>query len=329
MLNRFIPFLIVFCFLSCSMQNKRTVGLLLPDLKIEFYKKNEKYFRERAKELGLEVAVLDAGGNEDVQFKQALELINNGVKVIIICSVNANLSAAIVREAHNKDVKIIAYDRLIRNSDLDYYISHDNIKVGEVMTDYAIKIKPKGNYMLLFGDRTDQNALFVRQGMENILNPLVKNGSIKIVYKSYVEGWDANEAYFEVDRFLHFSKDSLNVVLAASDDISLGVVKLFNETGKAGQIIITGQNANLLSVKSIIKGEQAMTVFKPLKSFAYAAADLANQLLNSKVPVLKDSIFNGKINVPSILVTVEALDKNNIDKLITEGFYSKDEIFGN
>jgi D-xylose transport system substrate-binding protein len=329
MLNRFILLLIVFCFLSCSMQNKKTVGLLFPDLKIEFYKKNEKYFRERAKELGFEVAVLDAEGNEDIQFKQALELINKGVKVIIICSVNANLSAAIVREAHNKDVKIIAYDRLIRNSDLDYYISHDNIKVGEVMTDYAIKIKPKGNYMLLFGDRTDQNALFVRKGMENILNPLIKDGSIKIVYESYVEGWDANEAYFEVNRFLRFSKDSLNVVLAASDDISLGVVRLFNETGQTGQILITGQNANLLSVKSIINGGQAMTVFKPVKSLAYAAADLADQLLKNKLPDLKDSIFNGKINVPSILVPVEALDKNNIDKLITEGFYSKSEIYSN
>jgi D-xylose ABC transporter substrate-binding protein len=326
----FTLFLILF-FISCTTQSEKTVGFLVPDLKYEFYQKNEKYFKEHAKELGLDVAFFDAGGNEDIQYKQAMELIDGGVKVIVICSVNTNLSAAIVREAHKKNVKIIAYDRLIRNCDLDYYVTHSSVAVGELMTKYAISIKPKGNYVLFFGDRSDQNTLFVREGILNVLLPLINSGNVKVVYQSYIEGWRGDEAYYEMERFLRLSKDSVDVVIASSDDISIGVVNLLKTKGLEGKFVITGQNADIAVIKSIINGEQSMTIYKPVKDLAYITVELADQLLKNQNPTnVKSIVNNGRIDVPSILLPVETVVKGNIeDVLIKSGYYSKEQIFGN
>ena len=326
--------IILFLLLSfsfCSIKNEQIVGFLLPDLKKERWQKDEAFFKQRAKELNLEVAFFDADANEEIQYSQAQELINKGIKVLVIGAVNANLAAAIVREAHKKGVTVVAYDRLIKNCELDYYVSHNNIQVGELIAQYETSLKPTGNYMLLLGDRADQNAIFVQEGIMKVLQPLVSSGKIKIVYQSYIERWQGSEAYLEVDRFLRFSKDSLDVILACGDGMAQGVLKSLLEYNLAGKVYLTGQNADIVAIKSILKGEQNMTVYKPLKDLAYAAADLAKALLNNESPAnLEFQINNGKIDVPSNLIPVQAIHKNNIDEvLINGGFYTREEVYGN
>jgi D-xylose transport system substrate-binding protein len=249
--------------------------------------------------------------------------------VIIIVSVNANISAAIVRDAHKKGIKVIAYDRLIKNADLDYYVSHNNIQVGELIAKYEVRLKPKGNYMLLLGDRADNNAIFVKEGIMKVLQPLVNSGSIRIVYQAFMERWRGSEAYFHVGRYLDFSNEEVDVILACGDGMAQGVIKALEENNLLGEVNVTGQNADLVAIKSILKGEQSMTVYKPLKELAIAAADLANELLNGKTPTgINSSINNSKIDVPSILIPVQTVDKNNIDEvLINSGFYTKEQIY--
>jgi D-xylose transport system substrate-binding protein len=325
-----IVLFLFFCFSFCTIDNKETIGVLLPDLKKERWRKDEAFIKQHAKELNLELTVFDADGNEQLQYKQAQELIDKGVKVIIIGSVNATLSAAIVRNAHKKNIKVIAYDRFIKNCDLDYYVSHNNIEVGEMMTKYLTSLKPMGNYMLLYGDRADQNAIFVKEGILNVIQPLVNSSKIKIVYESFIEGWQGSESYLDVDRFLRYSKDSVDVILATGDGMAQGVIKSLAENNLAGKVLVSGQNADLVAIKSIIKGDQAVTIYKPLKDLASTALNLANQLINNKSPDnIGTHINNGKIDVPSILIPVFLVNKDNIDEvLIKNGFYTKEEAYG-
>ena len=323
--------ILIFLLLSlsfCESSQHNKIGFFLPDMSFERSEKDKKYFEEKAKELGFEIAFYDAGGDAELQYHQVLEAIDAGVKVIVIGAVNANKAAAIVRKAHMKNVKVIAYDRLIKNSDLDYYVSHDNIKVGELMANYAVSKAPKGNYVLLYGDWADQNAIFVKEGILNVLGPSIKDGNISIVYSCFVDGWSPVEAEHEVERFFQLSSDSVNVIISSSDDISIGVVKYLRELGCEDKVIVTGQNANLASIKSIVDGEQKMTIYKPLKPLAYSAANLANNLLQGETPEnITSEIDNGRGQVPSVLIPVEIIDKNKVELLIDYGVYARSDIF--
>jgi D-xylose transport system substrate-binding protein len=323
-----ISIIIYLSLTACNIHSKKQVAFLNPDASKERWQKDQAYFIERAKEIGLEVVVTDAAGNEQTQYSQAIDMINKGIRVLVIGSVNANTAASIVREAHKHDAIVIAYDRLIRNCDLDYYVSHNNIEVGQIMARYVIERKPSGNYMLLFGDRADQNSAFVKQGILETLDPHITSKNIHIVYSAYIEGWRANNAQFEVSQFLDLSKENVDVAIASGDDIAQGTLRALEANGLS-EILITGQNADLPAIKSIISGKQAMTVYKPLKDLACAAADLSFQILHGQKPdKINCHIYNQKIDVPSILIPVVAVDKNNIDEVIIKsGFYSREMIY--
>jgi D-xylose transport system substrate-binding protein len=321
--------MILMVFSFCSKNQGMKVAFLNPDGSKERWHKDEAFFAERAKAKGIEVIIVDGEGNEQKQYNQAVDLINKGVKVLVIASVNANTAASIVREAHKQDVKVIAYDRLIRNADLDYYVSHNNVQVGEMMAQYVTKIIPNGNYILLFGDRADQNSVFVKEGIMKVIKPKAESGNLKISYTSFIEGWKGVNSEFEVNQFLDFSNDSVDAVIASNDDMAQGVLRAIKAHQINRKIYITGQNADIVGIKSILKDEQSMTVYKPLKDLAYAAADLSYQLLTGKNPDgINTRIFNQRIDVPSILIPVISVDKNNIDEvLIKTGFYTHDKVY--
>jgi D-xylose transport system substrate-binding protein len=318
-------------FSSCQISVNNKVAFLIPDAGQVRWQKDELFFKERAKELKLDAVIYDAKSNEETQFNQALELIKSGVKVLVIGSVNANVAAAIVREAHKSNVKVIAYDRLIKNSELDYYVSHNNVQVGEEMAKYAVKIKSSGNFMILLGDHSDQNALFIKQGIMNVLQPQVDSRKITIIYTAFIERWKDHEAYFMVNRFLKFSPEPIDAIIASNDGIAKMAIQALTDNGIVNDIVITGQNADIFAVKNIISGKQSMTVYKPLKELAYTAVDLANQLLKNQVPTgIVTTINNGKVNVPAILIPVQSVDKEKIESvLISKGFYTKSEVYGN
>jgi len=160
--------LIIGCFIfsltSCLHNVKPKIGFLLPNLVSDRYLKEKEYFTKKIGELGGEAIIKSADYNDQLQIQQAQELISQGAKVLVVNSINLNSAAAIVRDAHDHNVKVIAYDRLISNCDLDYLLTFDNEKVGKLMTDYVTKLKPDGNYILLGGDKADKNAVWVKEG---------------------------------------------------------------------------------------------------------------------------------------------------------------------
>jgi len=317
---------------SCSKQQSIKVGLLIPNIVDDRFPKDRDNFIAAVKKLGGEVIAKECNNDDKIQIQQALDLINNdGVKVLAVISVNKNTAATIVREAHKKNVKVIAYDRIISNCELDYFVSFNNVKVGELMALGALKQKPGGNFILLGGDKSDQNAIWVRQGMLNIVNPLVKSGKVKIVYDCYIEDWSWENAYYEMRQFLNLSSMVPDAIVSAYDGLSTGAIMALDENHVSVSDFpaISGQNAELEACQNIVKGKQTMTVYKPLSLLAQQVAVIAMQCANGKtVETPKDNIFNGAVQVPAFLIEPISVDATNIKStIISDGFWKESEVY--
>jgi D-xylose transport system substrate-binding protein len=321
---------IFFAFFSCQTnQNKIKIGFLQPQLQTDRYVKEQNYFIQKIGELGGEALTASAEEDDHLQIQQAQELINKDVKVLVVNSVNLNTAAAIVRAAHDKGVKVIAYDRLIKNCDLDYFITFDSKKVGKLMAEYITKIKPQGKYILLGGDKADQNAVLVKTGQLDVLKPFLNTGGIQVVSDIYVEAWSGDNARQEIKKFIDLSGITPDAILSSNDAMALGVIDLLMEYKLQGKVLITGQDALLASCLNIIQGNQTMTVYKSVKTLANKAAELAMKLANNeKISDTESNVSNGIKEVPSILLDPVVVDKNNMKTtVIADGFHEEKEIF--
>jgi D-xylose transport system substrate-binding protein len=316
---------------SCNYSKEIKIGMMLPNLISERYPKDRDYFVDKIKELGGSVIVMDANNNDMLQIQQAKELFAKGVKVLVIVPVNKNTAAQIVRDAHKKGVKVIAYERIISNCDLDYFVSFDNVKIGELMAKYAVSIKPEGKYVLFGGDKSDQNAIWVREGQKNIIDSFVKAGQIEVTYDTNIEDWLTEEAEHEMETYMNLSGGQMpDVILSAYDGLSTGIIKTIENMNIPinKYPIITGQNAEIEACKNIIAGKQSMTVYKSIKKEAQKAALLAIQCAKNEVDDnFMKKITNGRVEVSSILIDPIDINRLNISTLIKEEFLKVEEIY--
>src|SRR5215469_9549949 len=171
------------------------VGLSLDTLKEERWQYDRDNFESHAKELGADVLIRSANGDDAVQTDQAEDLLNQqDVDVLVVIPHNAQTCASIVRMATQKSVPIISYDRLILDSEPDLYISFDNVKVGELEAGYLLQRSPRGNYILIGGPPTDNNAQLLRQGQMKALKPFLDSGAVKIVAELWARDWQPQDA---------------------------------------------------------------------------------------------------------------------------------------
>ncbi|PYS78132.1 MAG: hypothetical protein DMF70_15385, partial [Acidobacteria bacterium] len=170
------------------------IGFSMDTLKEERWQRDKQLVEQRCKEVGAECQVLVADGSDSTQVNQCETFLTQGVDVLIVAPHNGQIAASIVESAHKQGVPVISYDRLIRNADVDLYVSHQVVKIGEMQAGYALKYAPKGNYVLIGGSQTDNNAILLVQGQMNILQPAVDRGDIKIVTTQYAREWLASEA---------------------------------------------------------------------------------------------------------------------------------------
>lgn len=314
---------------SCSSDSIK-VGFLQPNLVDDRNLVEREYFSAKIKKLGAEPIVVEAQFSDQLQIEQARDLIKQGVKVLVVMAVNKNTAAAIVRHAHDNGVKVIAYERIISNCKLDYYVSFNNVKVGELMAEYALKQKPSGNYIIMSGDKSDQNAIFVKEGQMKVLNPHITSGKIKVTYDSFIEDWSGDNANYEMAGYLNLGMETPDVVLSAYDGMSRGIIKSLLDNQISQYPVITGQNAELQSVRDIVKGHQYMTVYKPLKLEAEQAAEIAIKLAKNEKIETTQTVFNGSIEVPSILIEPIGVDVSNIrTTIVKDGFLKEEDIYKN
>jgi D-xylose transport system substrate-binding protein len=303
------------------------IGFLMSSLKTERWQKDKELFEQRAEELGAKVIFLSANDNANTQIRQAENLILQKVDVIVIVTSDSEKTAVIVEKAHQEGIKVIAYDRLIKNSELDYYVSFDNIKVGERQAQGVLDIVDKGKFAYLGGSETDNNAFLVKEGSFKVLEDKINNGEIEIVFEEFTEDWRAEVAYKNLKDFLERGGE-VDAVIAANDGIAGGAIQALNEYGLAGKVPVSGQDASLGACQRIVQGTQTMTVYKPLREIANKTAEVA--VLVAKEEEIKTNTFvdNGMIKVPSILLDVTAVTKDNINStIIADSFHSIEEVY--
>ena len=193
----------------------------------------------------IDLLVQSAEDDPQKQIAQAENLISQGVKVLIVQALDSEGTGSIIGPAHKAGVKVIAYDRQVRNGDLDYYITFDSVKVGEVEAKFVVSKAPKGNYIWLGGGPEDFNAHLVHQGQENILKPLVDKGDIKIVLSQWVNGWDPELAMRHTENGLTLAKNDIQGVVASNDGTAGGAIQALEAQGLAGKVAIAGQDADI------------------------------------------------------------------------------------
>jgi D-xylose transport system substrate-binding protein len=308
---------------------KIRIGFSMDTLKEERWQRDRDLVVAKGKELGAEVLVQAANGNDALQNSQAENLLTQGVDVLLVAPHNGKTAAIIVESAHKAGVPVIAYDRIINDSDLDLYISFDNVRVGELQAEYIVKRVPKGNYVLIGGAPTDYNAVLFRKGQMNIIQPLVDTGDIKLASDQWAKDWQAVEALKIMENALTRSGNKVDAVVASNDGVAGGAIQALGEQKLAGKIPVSGQDAELSACQRIVAGTQSMTVYKPIKALATKAAEVA-VMMAKKQPVTDSTkpVNNGKKDVPSILLEPIQVDKDNMVKtVIADGYQKLEDVY--
>ena len=304
------------------------IGFSIDDLRLERWTRDRDYFIGAAEKLGAKVYVQSADASEQRQIAQIENLISRGVDVLVIVPYNATVLNNAIREAKKAKIKVLSYDRLILNADVDAYISFDNKAVGELQAQSIVALKPKGNYYLLGGAPTDNNAKMLREGQLKVLKPLVDKGDIKVVGQQWVKDWSASEAMSIVENALTANSNKIDAVVASNDATAGGAIQALASQKLAGKVPVSGQDADLAAVRRVIAGTQAMTVYKPLKQIATSAAQLSVQLVRNEKPAFNAQLNNGFKQVNTVLLKPILLNKQNIDMLVKDGFYTQSQLAG-
>ncbi len=317
---------------------KIVIGISLGTSKEERWQREITMFQDYAKEKGVEVVIQSAEDEAQKQMSQAENLISQGVDVLIVQALDSEAAGSIVASAHEADIPVIAYDRLVRNGDLDYYITFDSVKVGEVEAQFVVKNAPKGNYIWLKGGPEDFNAHMVAEGQKNILQPLIDKGDIKIVLEQWCNGWDPKEALKHTENGLTLAGNDIQAVVASNDGTAGGAIQALVAQGLGGKVPIAGQDADIAACQRIVEGTQTGTVYKPLKMLNTAAMDVAIAAANKQDPKTSldaslgrwVEIDNGTKKVNSFSVDVVAVDKDNMaEVIIKSGFHKLEEVYKN
>lgn len=306
------------------------IGLSLDTLKEERWQRDRDLFVQYAKDLGADVVVQAANGDDRVQMQQAENLLTQGVDVLVIVPHNGEVMGAIVDAAKGQNVPVIAYDRLIRNSEPALYVSFDNEKVGELQARYLIERAPKGNYVLIGGAPTDNNALLFRKGQMNVLQPAVDRGDVRIVSNQWARDWLANEALRATENALTQANNDVVAIVASNDATAGGSIQALESQKLTGKVLVSGQDADLGGLQRIVAGTQSMTVYKPVAQLARRAAEAAVALARHEKVEATSKVNNGKIDVPSILLEPVVVNKDNIvETVVKDGYQKMEDIYRN
>lgn len=305
------------------------VGFILSTMQEERYQRDKKVFEETIKKLGGEVVFASCNNNEQTQAAQVDNLLSQGVKALVIQPVNGETASGLVKQAKEDGVPVIGYDRLIRNAPIDYYITEDSEKVGQLQAEAAIAATGgKGNFVLLMGQAGHSVAEARTRG---VMKVLAKHPNVKVVVKQYHHGWSPNLAMATVENALTKYKNNIQAVIANNSGMAHGAVQALAEQKLTGKVFVAGADADLAAIKDIVAGKQQFEVFISITDMAERAARVAFALAAKEpVPAHDSEVDNGAGKVKTANTPVFAVTKRNLDKqIIATGFHTKKAVYGN
>jgi D-xylose transport system substrate-binding protein len=313
-----------------DVSRKLRIGFSLESLRHERWHRDLGSFTARAQQLGAEVLTQSADGDDSLQVRQAENLLTQGIDVLVVVPHNGLVAASIVENAKQQRVPVIAYDRIIRNSDVDFYVSFDNVRVGEQQAEYLVSRVPKGNYILIGGAPSDENARLLREGQMRVLQPAVDRHDIRIVADQWAKDWLPSEALRHTENALTQAGNSVVAVVASNDSTAGGVIQALEEQKLLGKVLVSGQDAELAACQRIAEGTQAMTVYKSSTTLAARAAEIAVAFGRHEPVHATAMVDNGLKDVPSLLLDSIVVDKANLSTILAkENFLSVEEVYRN
>lgn len=287
---------------------------------------------------GVHIDYNNAQASSTTQLSQAETDLANGDCMLVVAPHDSVAAAAIVARARAQNVPVIAYDRLIESKALNYYVSFNNVTVGELQAryianhyqDYA-KNGAVPNMVVISGSKTDQNALGFSLGAHSVLDPLLAAGKLNDVYETFTANWDVNVAQAEIAAALTDKQNNIQIAYVANDDMAHAVITALRAAGLAGKVLVTGQDATATGIRSILLGDQSMTVYKPINREAQSVGDLVKAIYQgTDTATLTRGITTVTTDggsIPSILDTPLSVDQAHIaTTVIADGFLTKNDI---
>lgn len=303
------------------------IGFSLGDLREERWQKDRDLFVEAAEKLGAYVQVTSANSDPELQNSQVENLISQKVDVLVIMPYDSEKIAPTIELAHEAGIQVLSYDRLIKLANVDYYISFDNETVGRMEAEGVVAVKKSGNFAYVGGSPIDNNSSQLKKGSMGVLEPLIKNGSVKLVVDTFTPDWKPEEAYKTIKQYLA-GGGKLDAVVAANDGTAFGAIRALREYNLEGKVPVSGQDAELSACQRIVRGTQTMTVYKPLPVLAQKAAELAVSMARGEKLPSKSTTNNGNYEVPSYYLDPIMVTKENMDEtIIKDGFHTKDQVY--
>lgn len=335
-----VAFCVTFAFADLGCTSKETpvtketadedavrIGMSFDSFVIERWQRDRDVFVSTAKELGAEVNVQNANGDIEEQKKHINYFIEQNYDVIVIICIDADSLSEEVQKAKSAGIKVIAYDRIIRNANVDLYISFDNEAVGRQMGEALIAngLTSEDKVIMVGGSTADYNVPMVEDGFKQVMY----ENNIMVLATTHCEGWRAELAYDYVNSH-SYTISKTNAIMCGNDNIASKLVNALSEQRLAGQIMVTGQDADLEACQRIVEGTQLMTVYKPFDVLAAEAAECAIKLAKDESLQAKNTIDDGKYEVPYISITPIAVTAENINEVIIQsGFHSKEDVYLN
>jgi D-xylose transport system substrate-binding protein len=280
---------------------------------------------------GVTIQYANANNNADTQQNQAEAALTKGACILVVGAKDADKASAIVQKAKASKVPVIAYDRLIQDNDLAFYVSFDNVKVGELQGQYIVDNHKKGDKVsMINGSKTDNNALLFYQGAMNKLKPLFDSGELVKVYDTFTPDWNNATAQSEMEAALTQAKNDIQIAYVANDGMANSVIAALKAQKLNGKVLVTGQDATVAGIQNIITGDQAMTVYKAIPQEVDLTAKLVGAFYNGTLP---SGILNGTTktsggkDIPSGLAVPVSVDKSNIlTTVIKDNFVTKADL---
>lgn len=323
-------------------QGCTNIGVLLPESDSSArYEAYDRPLLEQEIKAALPEATIqyaNANNNADTQQNQAEAALTKGACILVVGPNDSEKAAVIVQSAKATGVPVIAYDRLIQDPDLAFYVSFDNKRVGQLQGQYIVDQYEAGNFdlekganlVMINGSQTDNNALLFREGALEALQPLVDSGDLNLVFDQYTPNWDNGRAQSLMEGILTKESNNVQIAYVANDGMANTVIAALRSQQLNGEILVTGQDATLTGIQNILTGDQAMTIYKPIIEEARATAQLVAALSRGEDT---SSIVNGETEVvggaqiPSVLATPVVVDRTNIEETVIEdGFLTQEQI---
>ena len=309
------------------------IGMSFDSFVIERWTRDRDVFVSTAEELGAAVNVQNANGVVEEQIAQIDYFIQKKMDVIVIIAIDQEALSDVVRKAKNAGIRVVCYDRLIRNADCDLYISFDNYQVGYLMgRSLADALPDGGSIFAIHGSQSDHNVVEVEKG----LNDALEETNLEIVYSSYCSNWLAELAFDAVNEGLE-QFGSVDGIMCGNDDLASQAIKALAEHRLAGKVVVAAQDAELSACQRIVEGTQEMTVYKPVDQLAREAAlrcvalaggeDITDE---NNPAYVQETISDGEFNIPYYRLEPIAVTSENMDEMIIDsGFHRKEDVYLN